>query len=176
MQLHKVNDEVFYCDGHVKRVDQSLIDFLTDKAAVNQRRRCRICLHQDADSSLHEMLIMHSAGNYVPPHKHLKSEESSLILQGEGVMLYFGDDGQLQESIYLNADPNLGCNFVRAPANTIHSLYIHSDTFLFKETILGPFSRDNYLEPDWAAAEDDTEQVAAFMQESKQYFQQVKQQ
>jgi cupin fold WbuC family metalloprotein len=175
MQLKRVNDEVFYYDAKFKRLDHKSFEFLLDKSSENKRRRCRICTHNAPDSNLHEMFIMHRYGNYVPVHKHLKSEESSLVLKGEGALICYEDNGDVADVIYLNADATQGCNYLRVPAEQYHSLYIHSDIFYFKETIEGPFSRENYQEATWTPKEDDTKGVSDFIANSLVLYRQAKQ-
>ena len=121
------------------------------------------------------MFIMHRYGNYVPVHKHLKSEESSLILNGEGALVCYEENGDIQEVIYLNSDATQGCNYLRIPVEQYHSIYIHSEVFCFKETIEGPFSREHYQEASWTPKEDDLEGVTDFTAKLLLLYQQAKQ-
>lgn len=149
-------------------LNQDIIEFLCRKADENPRRRCRLCLHDNADAPLHEMLIVHKKGNYIPPHKHLHSDESCYIVDGEGAMILFDDNGEVINCQFLNNDAKSGRNFQRTPVNTLHSLYVESEYFIFKETVLGPFDSKNYFEPGWAPS--DETQTKAFMAQSKHLF------
>jgi cupin fold WbuC family metalloprotein len=174
MQLKKVNDEVFYCDSKFKQLNHKSFEFLLSRSSQNKRRRCRVCTHNEPNSNMHEMFIMHRHGNYVPIHKHLKSEESSLILKGEGALICYEDNGQVAEVIYLNSDVTKGCNYLRVPVGQYHSLYIESDVFYFKETIEGPFIRGNYQEANWTPQEADMKGVSDFIANSLRLYQQAK--
>ncbi len=172
--LVRFNDEVYYFSDKISTFSQSHVNFLTEQADKNNRSRCRLSTHSDADALMHEMFIMHKKGNYVPPHSHSNSDESLTLLSGEGAMLYFDDNVELEQIIYLNADIKKGINYVRTPTGQLHSLFIFSEHFLFKETVLGPFIRESMNEMTWASVENNSEGWDKFLQFSEQQFFQVK--
>lgn len=168
--MKKFNEDVYYSSSCNARD----IEFLKKEAANSERQCCRICTHNDPNDTLHEMFIVLMNGRYVPPHSHKKSSESSFIIEGEGVMNYFDDKGNITESIYLNSDSKLGTNYIRTPIDKVHSLFIYSPCIVFKETILGPFDRKNMFEPKWAPKEQEREKVEQFLIESEIMFHRVK--
>lgn len=168
--LIKENSEVYYTANKMKPVGRSDFEFLKAEALKNSRSRCRLCTHASPASTLHEMFILHTKDNYVPPHSHLNSDESVFVCEGEGAMIYFDADGAMSNTIYLSADTNKGFNYIRTPVGQIHSLYIHSSTLLFKETIGGPFNSANSVLPKWAPKEDDLKGVDTFMQNSEKLY------
>lgn len=172
-ELVKINDEVFYLPDEAASITDKHFLFLSEQAANNNRKRCRICTHQSAGAVLHEMFIMHSKGNYVPPHAHSNSDESLTLIKGEGAMFFYDEGGNVTRVIYLNVDENEGASYVRTPKGVFHSLYILSDEFLFKEAVLGPFERSNMVESTFAPKEDDVENVTAFLLNCQEELQRV---
>ena len=170
MSLYKENEEVYYSRSPFRSLSAENVRFLKARAAENVRNRCRICTHASPQDKIHEMFILHRRGNYVPPHCHLHSDESALILEGEGAMLFFNGQGQISDTIYLNADPVLGVNYLRTPSGTMHSLFIASENLLFKETVGGPFLPGNSRTADWSVDESDLSRVADFLALSQQHF------
>lgn len=170
MRVKKFNDEVYYLEDNIPVLTGEVFEFLKSKALQNERARCRICTHESPESSLHEMFILHSRGNYVPPHRHLRSDESLTIISGEAAMIYFEHDGPVREVHYLNPAQKGAAMYLRTPKGVLHSLYIESDFCLFKETIEGPFSPDNNFEPSWSPDKLGSKTVADFMKRSKELF------
>ncbi len=173
MDLVKQNDEVYYPGRGSLRLTPEVTAFLKQQASKNPRRRCRLCFHASPDSPLHEMVIVHSRGNYIPPHLHTGSDESVTVLEGEAAIILFAPDGEVKETVYLNANPNLGANYIRLPKGQIHSLFVESELFVFKETILGPFDRNTNVEPEWGESETSTN-LAWVMREYQSYFNKAK--
>lgn len=166
MNIKKFNEEVYYG----KCADAQAVAFLKQKAIENTLRRCRLCTHNDPSDVLHEMFIVHMHGNYIPPHSHHNSAESTLVLEGEGVMCFYDENGKVIDTIYLNADIDKGQNYLRTPIGKIHSLFIFSEYMLFKECILGPFDPANMHMPEWAPQEGNRMQIEKFLKSSEQSF------
>ena len=78
INLNKFNDEVFFSEDSITRLNQSDVASLKDRALENLRKRARICAHLNVDDSLHEMFIVYARGTYVRPHKHLNNKSESL--------------------------------------------------------------------------------------------------
>jgi len=162
-QLTKFNDEVYYLSGTLCGINEQYFSFLSTQAKLNERHRCRICIHSHPDDVLHEMFILHRKGNYVPPHAHSNSDESLTLIKGEGAMFYYDNNGELLNIVYLHADSNKGSNYVRTPKGVFHSLYIISDEFIFKEVVQGPFERTNMIAAHFAPKEGEDEKITEFL-------------
>lgn len=171
--LIKFNDEVYYLPEQCTAVNEQHFLFLSAQARKNTRKRCRICTHISAEDILHEMFILHSKGNYIPPHAHSNSNESLTLFKGEGAMFYYDNSGRFLHFVYLHEDPKKGNNYVRTPKGVFHSLFIISDEFIFKETVLGPFKRSNMIESHYAPTEDKHEEVALFLERCQQQLNQA---
>jgi len=142
--------EVLYATGTPAAVDGSDIAELKRLAAINPRRRCRICFHSGPDAALHEMLIVHEKGTWVPPHKHLDRDESIHVVEGSALLVTFTEDGSVAAAVRLGRDGDLYCRF---PGGVFHTLLVESDWFVFHETTLGPFDPSNTVFAPWAPKE-----------------------
>jgi cupin fold WbuC family metalloprotein len=147
--FRRINDEVYYYRGTIGNVGSDTITFLKRKAAETGRGRCRLCLHADSDAIFHDMIIVHTNETIVPPHKHLKRDESLHAIEGEAELILFEQDGRETTRHQIGADlPGLPF-LVRIPANQYHSLYITSPWFVFHEATTGPFNPDESLIAPW---------------------------
>lgn len=158
----RLNDEVYVSKDPVTVVAAGDIAFLKEKAADNPRRRVRLCAHAAADDSLHEMLIVHARGNYVPPHRHMGKSESFHMIEGKLKIVLFDDLGNIEKVIDMAADDSAAAVFYRLSAPTYHTVIALSDFVVFHETTNGPFRREDMQFAPWAPAESasDAEQQA----------------
>jgi cupin fold WbuC family metalloprotein len=84
-----ISEEVIVADEDIVRVSDADIERLKAAAAANPRKRIRICAHDAVDDPLHEMLIVHMSGAYVPPHKHVGKTESMHVVEGIADVVFF---------------------------------------------------------------------------------------
>lgn len=54
----KESDEVYRTAGDITKVSSREIAFLKSVAALNERKRVRLCAHPDSNDRIHEMLIL----------------------------------------------------------------------------------------------------------------------
>ena len=75
------------------RIDNILLDKLTDEAQASLRLRMNLDLrNSDADSS-QRMLNAIEPGSVVPIHRHQKTSETVVVLRGRVVEEYYSSDG-----------------------------------------------------------------------------------
>ena len=161
---HKtINEEVLYTTDDIVKVTPEDIASLKEIAARNKRKRVRLCCHSDMESSLHEMLIVHTRGAYIPPHKHIGKSESFHIIEGRLHVVIFCDDGTIAEVITMGAFHSGERFYYRIPENTFHSVIPISETVVFHEITNGPFIRENTIFPAWAPDEEEPEKVKIYL-------------
>ncbi len=171
LKFEKINDEVMYTTEPITKVDADAVAFLKQQAAGNARRRIRLCGHPDADDLLHEMLIVHSRGNYVPPHRHHNKSESFHIIEGTLTVVIFNDDGEVREVIPMGTPGSEQTFFYRLSESLYHTVIPTSDLVVFHETTNGPFLREDMEFAPWAPAEDaPAENQDAFVQDLTRRF------
>jgi cupin fold WbuC family metalloprotein len=165
MTYRKANDEVYYADPAIAVAGQADIDRLKAIAAANPRRRARLCTHPGTDDALHEMIIVHSRGNYVPPHRHPGKSESFHVVEGELDVVVFAEDGAVKAHIRMGAPGSGKPFYYRLSEPWYHTVVPLSATVVFHEITNGPFRREDTVFAPWAPAEtDDAVRCAAFVE------------
>lgn len=162
--LTKLNDEVLVASSPLVQLGRADIEALKQRALGNPRRRIRICAHPDTADRLHEMLIVHTRGAYVRPHKHLQKSESVHIIEGEVNVVFFDDAGAVAEVVRMG-DYGSGRKFYyRIGGPRYHTLLITSEFLVFHEVTNGPFRREDTVFAPWGPEEADAAACAAFQQ------------
>ena len=150
----RINDEVYVADGNPTIVTDDAIAFLKFVAEKNRRGRARLCAHPGNDDALHEMLIAHTGGAYVQPHKHRGKSESFHIVEGRLKIFLFGDDATWKQTIQMAKPGGGGSFFYRLHSETFHSVLPETDFVVFHEVTNGPFDIADRVDAEWAPAED----------------------
>ena len=162
MRAHRLNDEVLVAEGPVVELTAADIADLKERAARNRRRRIRVCAHPDVDDALHEMLIVHMAGAYVRPHKHVGKSESVHVLEGDAEVVLFDDDGGVRSLIPIGPYDSSRRFFYRIDEPVFHTLLVTSEFLVMHEVTNGPFRREETVFAPWSPAEDDVPAAAAY--------------
>jgi cupin fold WbuC family metalloprotein len=158
------NDEVLYTQEAVTKVTAEDISLLKEKARHNARRRIRLCAHPSVEDLLHEMIIVHSAGNYVRPHRHLAKSESFHLIEGELVIALFDDLGAVKEWIPMGSGERRGILYYRLSKPLYHTVIPQSEEVVFHETTNGPFDRKETEFAPWAPTEVNSEEFPAYLE------------
>ena len=149
----RINEEVYVADGNPTIVMDDAIAFLKSAAAENRRGRARLCAHPEDGDALHEMLIAHTGGAYVQPHKHRGKSESFHVVEGRLKIFLFGDDATWQQTIQMSPPGGGGSFFYRLHSETFHSVLPETDFVVFHEVTNGPFNVADRIDADWAPTE-----------------------
>lgn len=144
------NDEVLYPNNVAVTFSLTDLEQLKEMAKKNPRKRIRLCCHNSESDSIHEMVIVHSKSCYVRPHLHLNRKESVYALQGNADLLIFNSDGDVQQVIEMGDINSKKIIYSQVPENTLHTIIIRSDFFIFKEVTAGPFDPMTTRFPHWA--------------------------
>ncbi len=155
MLLRELNDEVLVAEGPVVELTALDVADLKRRAAANPRRRVRICAHPDTGDRLHEMLIVHMAGAYVRPHRHLGKSESVHVLEGEADVVLFDEDGAVRDLIPIGPYESARRFFYRLDEPAFHTLLIRSEYLVMHEVTNGPFRREETVFAPWSPEEGD---------------------
>ena len=147
------NDEVLYCREKYASATMDLVRHLKSLALRNERQRVRICMHDNKNSDLHEMLILHTKNCYVRPHAHLCNDESITVFEGEADLIIFDNYGNIESSVKLTKYEGSGCFYYKIKKNVFHMLIIKSEFLVFKEVAEGPFSKSKLKYATWSPDE-----------------------
>ena len=167
MRTRQFNSEVLYADEPVVKVDGDVVRSLICGASENQRRRLRLCTHQDVDDELHEMFIVHERDAYVRPHQHLGGVESFHIIEGEVDVVLFDERGAIDDVISMGEYRSGKCFYYRIADEQFHTLLIRSPILVFHETTDGPFLPEKTSFAPFAPDESDRIAVERFIAETK---------
>jgi len=163
MNFKEINKEVLYTTDRIVTINSEDIERLKEMAAGNLRKRVRLCCHSDSESTLHEMLIVHTRNAYIPPHKHIAKSESFHIIDGKLNVVVFNNEGSILEVINMSDYKSGGKFFYRLPENYFHTVIPLSDSVVFHEITNGPFIREDTIFPPWAPDEEDLEKVKVYL-------------
>jgi cupin fold WbuC family metalloprotein len=165
VSLKQINDEVYYSEGGIVKISNHDIAFLIEKASINVRKRARICTHQSLSDTIHEMLIVHTNGNYIRPHKHKNKTESWNIIKGMADVVMFDETGKINEVISVGDMSSSEIFYYRTNSPIFHSMLIRSKHFVFHEITSGPFNKNDTIFAPWSPDENDSLKVDEFMKE-----------
>jgi cupin fold WbuC family metalloprotein len=153
MQARTLNPEVLAAQGPIVRVNRTDIERLKCQAGQNERRRMRLCAHEDTQDRLHEMLIVLRKSVYVRPHKHPNKSESFHILEGRGDVVIFDDAGKVTEAIRMGDYLSGRTFYYRLSGPLYHTVLVTSEALVFHETTNGPFRKEETVFAPWAPEE-----------------------
>lgn len=120
------------------KIDNKLLDELTERAKGNPRRRMHYDLRTQAtensptwsDSSQRILNVM-MKDTVIPIHRHNETSETVIVLKGSGDEVTYDHEGQELERVTISADSN--CRAVQVPRNVYHTFIPHEDgTVIFE--------------------------------------------
>ena len=124
----------------MKIIDQKCLDRLSNEAAVAERRRRNLNLHDDYADPCQRLFNAIEPGTYVRPHRHLDPPrpECFMAIRGKMALVVFADDGQVDRIVPFGD----GCETVAIdlPPATWHSLVSLEAGSIFFETKPGPYA------------------------------------
>ena len=160
MNANELNDEVWVAREPVVAVSSEDVRFLKEKAGVNARSKSRLLLHESVDSALHEMVIVHSKGQYIQPLRNVGTSKSFHLIEGTTVCVIFSDDGKIISHHVLSQYEGDNEFMIRISDDSYHTLIPLTDKVVFLEAILGPFVRAPRAP--WAPDEEDTPEAREY--------------
>ncbi len=109
------------------------------------------------------MLIVHMAGAYGRPHKHLGRSESFHVVQGQGDVVIFDDAGVVRRVVSMGDFASGAMFYYRLSVPYYHTLLVHSETLVFLEVTTGPFDRKTTVFAPWSPPESEPAAVRDFL-------------
>jgi cupin fold WbuC family metalloprotein len=143
-------------------VDADFIQWLKQKAADTAKQRARLCAHPGADAQVHEMIIALQGSGYVRPHRHFHKSESMHVIEGRAAIIYFTEEGKPLAVRLLGLGANHEALYCRTEGAVYHTVQVLGDSFVFHETIQGPFQASATEFAPWAP-EENSPSVPAFL-------------
>ena len=159
--LHQKTPVVFSVGGPVRTISQREIEFLRRTAKSASAKSARILLHGNPKFDLHEMLIVHIAGQYIQPHINDHSAKSFTVIDGEMIIVTYEKDGVIRDHFQLG-DHTTDLPFLLWLQDPVfHTVLVKSKTVAFIETIRGPHIKTRYAE--FAPSAQETSAVERYM-------------
>ena len=112
------------------QVDNKLINDLFDKAVVSDRKRMNYDLRTSSNDGSQRMLNALLPGTSVPVHRHPRSNENVLLLQGKLVEVIYDVAGNESERIHL--DPSVGNFGCVVPAGAWHTVEVLEPSVIYE--------------------------------------------
>ena len=156
MQAKLLNAETSYAThAYSASFSNEQAEYLDYHYKLSNRKRHRICFHQNTEVELHDIIIEYDKSSYIPPNKHVGKAETICLLQGKLNLFIFSDNGNCIEAIRLEAGSDIFPFLIRMPPNTWHGLQVaSSEPCIVKETISGPYSRLSLMWGEFAPSEE----------------------
>ena len=145
-------------------ITRGFIESLIQKALENPLKKYRYCLHQNPESTLHEMVIVTTKSDMKYPDKHMETTESNVILEGKLLVVLFRENGEIQKTFVLEPD---NVFYYRCEKNQYHMTIPLSDVAVYIEIKEGPFNEKSNVYPAWAPNRKDMGKLKAFNEKIK---------
>lgn len=158
-------DKKYFCvsDEKVLKIDDGYIQELKNKAKTNGFNRCTMCLHNDINARVHEMIHVMAKHEYIRPHSHPFKTETKIMIEGELLMVIFDQQGKVLDQYILQSSRNNGIFTTRIDMGIYHTNIPLTDT-VFHEVITGPYvGKDDSVFPEWAPDINDQDGIMDFM-------------
>ena len=149
IKIKHQNKEVEYNKNPLFIIDKSWINRIKRKALKNKSKKFRTCTHYSKKDLVHEMLIVHTNKTYVPPHKHKAKDESILVLEGIATVIVYDQKGNIKKKFKIGDFKTKYPFYYKMKKNIFHSFKFHTKFFVFKETTLGPFKKNETVYANW---------------------------
>lgn len=140
------------------------VAWLKKQAERSPKRRARLCAHLSAAAPVHEMIIVLLPNGYIRPHRHFNKSESMHVMEGRAAIIYFTDKGEPLSLRFLGRDEKNDHVFCRTERAVYHTVLVLTPSFVFHETVQGPFQTGDTEFAPWSPEEQDAPGIMAFTQ------------
>jgi len=138
--LLKKNIRVYYTKNKPACFNSLFINTLTILGQINNIPLIRLCLHENDDENIHEMLMIHIYKQKVGPLKQNKNSSLSYhVISGAGKITLHNEKGTKNNEFIIDANNPNGYRHCRLKANTYRTIESTTNNFVFLEISSGPF-------------------------------------
>jgi len=165
LTVSELSDEVLVNQDAIAVVDRSDIEILKRRARLSRRGRARLCVHRSVEEAIHEMLIVHTKGSYIQPHKHPGKTVSYHVIDGELDLVIFEDDGTIVRAVKMGPHSSGLPFYWRLSKSLYYSVLPLTNMVVFNEVVNGPWERaTSFIGAPWSPDESDDEGASRFME------------
>ena len=144
-KLRKKNERVFYAQQTPVVLGMQLIMLMKELAEYKGQPVFRVCLHEDDDEGIHEMLMVHTRPVHIGPLKQDKTALSYHMVDGTANISLYDNEGVCNRTIRVDSKDNFCGRSVRLNANVFRSIQTISQHSIFLEVASGPFKDDDTI-------------------------------
>ena len=141
--LSKKSNRVFFATSETVITNEALISFLGAFAVVNGEKTARLCMHQDQDQVIQEMLMIHAEPIITGPLRQNRDTSVSYHMVRGALEITLHHGGAIGDKVYLiehdNNQPS-GSSSLRVPAKVFRTIRTLTDSAIFIEVQSGPFT------------------------------------
>jgi glucose-6-phosphate isomerase len=135
--MRETSGAIFIDQGFVD-VGGEMLRMLKRRASCSPTRRFRLCLHRRLSQAVQQMIIVHCRDSYSQPHRHRDMSVTYQMIEGEMMVLFFDDAGQVVRRIEL-APPGTDKGFCfRLDDGGWYMPVAQSEHAVFLEILTGP--------------------------------------
>ena len=120
-------------------IDNKVIKELITLSQKLGKKDIRICLHNDTNSNLHNMINLIYRKEENIPHKHLHKSESYHLIKGRMTITIFDDKGIITDECLIEENDTF---LFRIGKDNFHTTVPVSEYVIFHETRSGPFDKN----------------------------------
>ena len=141
--LSKKSNRVFFAKSETVIANETVISFLGAFAVVNGEKTARLCMHQDQDQVIQEMLMIHAEPIITGPLRQNRDTSVSYHMVRGALEITLHHGGAIGDKVYLiehdNNQPS-GSSSLRVPAKVFRTIRTLTDSAIFIEVQSGPFT------------------------------------
>ena len=141
--LNKVSPRVFFAKSETVVANESLISFLGAFAVANGQKTARLCMHQDQNQVIQEMLMIHAEQISTGPLRQDRDSSVSYhMMRGAlEIALHHGEEtGDKVYRVEHSQNQPSANSSLRVPARVFRTIRTLTDSAVFIEAQSGPFS------------------------------------
>lgn len=128
------------------KIDNKLLDELTEKAKANPRHRMHYDLRDSEEDGSMRMLNALEPETVIPIHRHAETSEDVIVLRGEAVEVLYDTEGREVERYHLLAGSEcVACHVPKGVYHTCKSLRSGTVIFEFKNGKYDPDRTEEIL-------------------------------
>jgi cupin fold WbuC family metalloprotein len=141
--LNKVSPRVFFAKSETVVANESLISFLGAFAVANGQKTARLCMHQDQNQVIQEMLMIHAEQISTGPLRQDRDSSVSYHMMRGALEISLHHGGETGDRVYRvehsQNQPSVNSS-LRVPARVFRTIRTLTDSAVFIEAQSGPFS------------------------------------
>jgi len=141
--LSKKSDRVFFTKSETTVANEALISFLGAFAAAKGEKTARLCMHQNQDQVIQEMLMIHAEPIITGPLRQSRDSSVSYHMIRGAIEISLHHGGTIGDKIY-SIEKNTGqpssSSSLRVPAKIFRTIRTLTDSAVFIEVQSGPFT------------------------------------